>query len=159
SFPNNLAVPSTGIVIFADTSNNRIRQFTVGGNISTIIGNGAQSFSGDGGPSGSAMVSAPRGVSIATPSGNLLIADTSANPVRQVATGVINTIAGGGLPGDGGPAASSFLNFPAGLAVSPSGNIYVCDLANRRVRLFNAATGNISTFAGNGTNSFGGDGG
>jgi sugar lactone lactonase YvrE len=156
--PNNMVVLSSNVILVADTNNQRIRQFTLGGNITTAFGNGTLAFTGDGGPAAAAALSFPRGIALAS-SGKIYIADQNANRVRQISGGIITTIAGGGLPGDGGPAASAFLNFPESLAISPSGNLYICDVVNHRIRLFNAATGTVSNFAGNGTNSFGGDGG
>ena len=70
----------------------------------------------------------------------------------------INTVAGGGA-GDGGDATIANLNSPAGVAVDSSGNLYIADLGNERIRKIAAATGIITTVAGNGINTFAGDGG
>ena len=94
-------------------------------------------------------------------SGNLYIADTVNHAVRKVATsGVITTLAGNGTPGSGGdsgPAASATLNSPQGIAVDASGNVYVADTVNAKVRKI--SNGTITTVAGNGTPGYAGDGG
>ena len=73
----------------------------------------------------------------------------------------IQTLAGtgvGGFSGDGGPSATAQVNMPRDTAVGPDGSIFVADTFNNRVRRI-AVNGTISTFAGNGTTIFGGDGG
>jgi uncharacterized protein (TIGR03437 family) len=95
--------------------------------------------------------------------GNLYIADSANNRIRKVDTsGTIGTVAGGallpGFSGDGGPATSAALFLPGGVAVDSSGNIFIADVANNRIRKVNPA-GVISTVVGNGTKGFSGDGG
>jgi sugar lactone lactonase YvrE len=96
--------------------------------------------------------------------GNLVIADQNNSRIRRVdaATGVITTVAGNGVAGyagDGGPAASASLAYPHGVAVDAAGNLFVADLNNNRVRKVDAATGVITTVAGNGVPGYAGDGG
>jgi sugar lactone lactonase YvrE len=77
-------------------------------------------------------------------------------------TGIITTIAGNGTSGyggDGGPATSAELDFPSGLAFDASGNLYIADSGNQRIRMVTTSTGDIHTFAGTGTQGYGGDGG
>ncbi len=85
--------------------------------------------------------------------GNIYIADTGNNVIREVDTaGIIHTVAGNhvaGFSGDGGPATAASFNFPWAVAVNAAGRVYVSDVNNRRVRAFTVG-GNISTFAGNG---------
>ena len=72
------------------------------------------------------------------------------------AQGTITTIAGNGLSGfggDGGPAASSVLSSPSGVATDASGNVFIVDKYNYRLRKIDAASGNISTYAGGGTST------
>jgi hypothetical protein len=96
--------------------------------------------------------------------GNLLIADTSNHVIRKVAagTGTITTVAGNGTKGysgDGGPATSAELHYPDGVTVDSTGNLYISDTNNNRVRKVAAGTGIITTVAGNGTSGYSGDGG
>jgi secreted PhoX family phosphatase len=133
------------------------------GNITTIAGNGGQSYGGDGGSATSASFYYPLDLAFDTP-GNLYIADKTNYRVRMInaSTGNITTIAGDGNPnfgGDGGPATNASLNNPSCLAFDSTGNLYIADSQNNRVRMINASTGNITTIAGNGNQSFGGDGG
>ncbi|GAB4044632.1 NHL domain-containing protein [Spirosoma jeollabukense] len=95
-------------------------------------------------------------------SGNLYIADTDNNRIRKVSPlGLITTVAGTGIQGytgDGGPATAAQLNTPVGLALDGSGNLYVTDTYNHRIRKINPA-GMIATVAGTGILGFSGDGG
>ncbi len=115
---------------------------------------------GDGGPATAAQLGNSRG--LALDSRNLYIADYTNNRVRRVdlATGTISTFAGGGTasPGDGGPATAAQLSNPQGLTLD-SGNLYICDFGNNRVRRVDLATGTISTVPGAGPAGFSGDGG
>ena len=94
--------------------------------------------------------------------GNLFIADTFNHRVRRIFSpdGIIVTVAGGGNggPGDGGPAVSAQLNLPWDVAVDAAGNLFIADLGNNRVRKV-AASGIITTVAGNGAPGFSGDSG
>jgi uncharacterized protein (TIGR03437 family) len=159
NFPTGLALDSSGNVYIADSLNHRVRKVS-GGSISTIAGNGVISYSGDGGPASSAQLNTPQAVAVDS-SGNFYIADTLNNVVRKVtAGGTISTIAGNGTAGyggDGGNATAAQLNHPQGIAVDSSGNVYVSDTQNARVREISG--GAITTVAGNGTAGYGGDGG
>jgi len=160
-FPNGVAVDAVGNAYIADTFNNRIRKVTPAGIISTVAGNGSFRFSGDGGPATSASFRLPGGVAVDT-AGNLFVADKDNHRVRRITqTRTINTVAGDGtavFSGDGGPGTSASLRFPNGVAVDLTGNIYIADAQNRRVRKVSTA-GTISTVAGNGGSDFSGDGG
>lgn len=115
--------------------------------ITTVAGNGVQGFSGDNGPAISAELNAPYGVAVDS-SGNLYITDF--DRIRKVSGGEITTIAGtgvAGFSGDGGPATYATLNAPRGIAVDSSGNIYIADLGNSRVR--EISNGIITTILGN----------
>jgi uncharacterized protein (TIGR03437 family) len=159
NFPGGMALDSSGNIYIADSLNYRIRKVS-GSNISTSAGNGVLSYSGDGGPANDAELNTPEAVAVDS-SGNVYIADTRNNVVRKVSsTGVISTIAGNGTAGysgDGGPPTAAMLSSPQGIAVDSSGNVYVADTQNARVRKISG--GSISTVAGNGTPGYSGDGG
>lgn len=161
SQPVGTAIDSAGNLYFADSGNNRIRKITPAGVISTFAGNGTAGFSGDGGAATSAELSGPLGIAFDN-AGNLYIAESGNERVRKVTPlGIISTIAGNGTAGyngDGISATSAELNNPNGIIVDQSGNVYIGDYFNNRVREVNTA-GVISTVAGNGTGGYSGDGG
>jgi hypothetical protein len=162
--PDGVAVDASGNLFIADSYNNRIREVVKAtGNIITIAGNGYTGYSGDGGPATSAMLNDPFGVAV-DGSGNVFFSDQGNNRVREVvkATGQIITVAGTGTAsynGDNIPATSAMLNQPNGVAVDGSGNVFISDWHNSRIREVVKATGNIVTFAGTGSAGFSGDGG
>jgi hypothetical protein len=149
--------PATTNIYIADTFGNKVRLVS-GGNISTIAGTGAQGFAGDGGAATSAQLNRPESVFLDS-SGNLIIADEGNERVRQISAGNISTIAGGGLGNDGGPALNAILADPFNLTEDSSGNLYIADTLNNRVRFINASTHIISTFAGSGIAGYSGDNG
>jgi sugar lactone lactonase YvrE len=121
--------------------------------ISTFAGlGGPTAFGGDGGPATLAHLNEPVAVT-KDASGNMYVADALNQRIRKINTaGIITTIAGtgtAGLSGDGGPAVAAQLNYPKGCTVDASGNIYIVDEYNCRIRLINTS-GIISTFAGDG---------
>ncbi|HWY10459.1 MAG TPA: T9SS type A sorting domain-containing protein [Bacteroidia bacterium] len=160
SAPYGVAFDASGNVYILDLGNNRIRKVNSAGVISTFAGTGVSGFSGDGGPSTAAKLAGPSGITIDA-LGNLYISDWGNNRIRKVNTaGVISTFAGTGVAGfngDGGNATAAQLNSPYGIAVDTSGNLYISDLGNNRIRKVNKL-GVISTFAGTGVAGFSGDG-
>ena len=127
---------------------------TTTGVITTVAGTSVGGFNGDGRPGTSASLYFPTGVAV-DHSGNLFIADSSNNKIRRLAadTGIITTVAGNGwrgFSGDGGPAISAKLNGPMGVAVDGSGNLFIADTENTRIRKVDAGTGIITTVAGDG---------
>ncbi|MGY8822504.1 MAG: FG-GAP-like repeat-containing protein [Candidatus Latescibacterota bacterium] len=159
--PSAVAVDASGNVYISDGNNHKIRKVDTGGNISTFAGTGAGGDSGDGGLATSAQIQSPLGIAIDA-SGNLYIADNNNHRIRKVDTaGNISTVAGngsGGFSGDGGLATSAQIQFPTGVAVDASGNLYIADQSNHRIRKVDTG-GNISTVAGNGSGGYSGDGG
>jgi sugar lactone lactonase YvrE len=161
--PQGVAVDASGNIYIADSRNNRIRKVAAPtGIITTVAGTGIAGYSGDSGPAINAQLYTPQGVAVDA-SGNIYIADSQNNRVRKVtaATGIITTVAGtdiAGYSGDGMLAASAGLNNPSGIAIDASGNIYIADTQNNRVRKVTASTGIITTLAGNGTAGYNGDG-
>ncbi len=137
STPYGVEVDSIGNVYIADTNNNRIRRVSPAGVITTVAGTGTAGAAGDGGPAISAQLRGPRRIAIDR-MGNLFIPDAVNHRIRMVATnGSISTIAGNGTAGfngDGGLATLAQLNSPQGVAVDDSGNVFIADLSNHRVR-------------------------
>ena len=161
SSPYGVAVDGAGNLYIGERDNQRIRKVDSTGTIITVAGTGEYSFGGDGGPATEAQLSDPTGVAL-DGVGNLYIADTFNQRIRKVDfTGTITTIAGTGdygFGGDGGPATEAQLGGPTGVALDGAGNLYIADTENQRIRKVDF-TGTITTIAGTGEYSFGGDGG
>ncbi|HXA66738.1 MAG TPA: SBBP repeat-containing protein [Bryobacteraceae bacterium] len=197
--PIGLALDSSGNLYIADSANNVIRMVTSSGIITTFAGNNTAGYSGDKALATGAQLFNPVGVA-ADAAGNVYIADTGNNVIRQVyngnivtyaegftqpdavaadssgniyvadtqgrrivkySNGVYTTIAGNGygqFSGDNGPGPNAALYDPMGLAVDSSGNVYIADTFNCRIRKLTPA-GIITTIAGNGALFFSGDGG
>jgi len=180
--PSSVTLDGAGNMYVADSAHNRIRMVCASaasttikgtscsgaGVISTIAGNGNPTYTGDTGAASAATVNDPSGVAL-DGAGNLYIADTGNNAIRMIsaATGVITTVAGGGSGcagqtdgvGDGCPAASAQLNLPQGVTLDRSGNLYIADTSNHRIRMVSATTETIATVAGCGCMSSNGSGG
>jgi hypothetical protein len=165
--PSGLALDGAGNLYIADTGNNVIRKITAAtGLINTVAGNGTAGYAGDGRLATSAELSSPEGVTVDS-GGSLYIADTANQRIRRVVApvppavaGIITTVAGNGEPsgngdgkgtysGDGQPATVAGLSLPYAVAFDASGNMYIPDSANNRIRMVNAA-GTISTAVGTG---------
>jgi sugar lactone lactonase YvrE len=159
--PIGVCVAPNGTVYVNDINNRRVRAISPSGMITTVAGNGGTTSSGDGGPATAASMILPIRCTV-DPTGNLYIADQGANKIRKVDTsGNITTFAGTGtqsFSGDGGPATAATFNNPTWVLSDSSGNIYVSDQSNERVREI-TTNGNINTVAGNGINAFSGDNG
>ncbi len=129
SQPKGVAVDAAGNLHIADTSNHRIRKVTTAGVISTVAGPGVGS--------GTEQFEEPVDVAVDA-AGNLYVADRFANKIRKVTSaGVVSTVAGTGTrgySGDGGAATAAQLNLPGGVAVDGSGNLYIADSFNFRIR-------------------------
>jgi len=122
--------------------------------VSVIAGNATEGYSGDGGPAGEAQLSTPHELRFDR-GGDMVFCERDNHIVRKIdmGTGTISTVAGNGergYAGDGGPASESLLAQPHSIAYDGAGNLYICDIANQRVRRIDAGTGVISTFAGTG---------
>ena len=151
--PQGIAVDNNGNVFIALSYNHKIRMVNSAGIISTFAGTGWSSSSGDGRLATLAQLSYPAGVAV-DGSGNVFIADKGNNKIRMVnSAGIINTFAGSGMQGssgDGALAVSAQFNDPIGIAVDGSGNVYIADTYNNKIRMVNSA-GIITTYAGTGT--------
>jgi uncharacterized protein (TIGR03437 family) len=141
--PQGVFADVAGNLYVADTNNNRIRAASEG-SIATLAGGGTAGL-GDGGAPSSAQLFAPRGIALDA-AGDLFISDTGDNRIRYVAntsTLAINTVAGtgtAGFGGDNGPSTSALLNSPKAAAVDSSGNVYIADANNNRIRILTPGT-------------------
>jgi RHS repeat-associated protein len=162
NYPTGVAVDSSGNIYIVDGSNFVVRKVTAStGIITTVAGNGSVGYSGDGGTAKNAAME-PLCVGVDS-IGNFYIGDFY-NVIRKVtvSTGIITTVAGNGTAGyngDGGSATKAELRYPSGIALDNSGNIYIADDGNNRIRKVTVSTGVITTVVGNGTGGYSGDGG
>ncbi len=168
--PRGVAIDPEGNLYIAEYFNNTIRKVTAATGIITTIGGaavaGAGSYGGDGGPATAALLDGPEGVALDS-HGNVYIADNTNNRIRRIdaVTGVITTVAGigptsglgGSYSGDGAPATAAGINLPVRIAFDRFDNMYIADLQNFRIRRVDAATGIITTYAGNGMSPGSGD--
>lgn len=143
-----------GVLYWADFGSDRVLKLK-SGFVFVVAGNGEKGHAGDGGPAWAARLSAPHEIRFDSKD-NMLIAERDSHVVRIVdaRTGIISTLAGIGAPGfggDGGPSTSAQLRQPHSIALDSGDNVYICDIQNNRVRRRDAATGVLTTFAGNGT--------
>jgi uncharacterized protein (TIGR03437 family) len=165
--PGSVATDAAGNVYFTDVNNEVIRKVDTNGNISTIAGTPLSGGSkGDGGPATSAQLGLHAGSGLAVDAaGNVYVADSYNCAIREITVnnGNIATIAGTiGLCsylGDGFPPTSAFLQYPFGIAIDTSGNLYIADTYNQRIREVSALTHLIQTIAGGKSAGAGGDGG
>src|SRR5207253_574667 len=182
--PTAVAKDASGNTYIFDAWSYRVFNVDTAGKVSVYAGNGFSGYSGDGGLATNAQISLGYGLAVDT-SGNLFIADTANNVIREVVatTGIIQTVVGDGTPsysGDGGPATSATLSNPNGISgycgdgglatsatmsmrygifVDASGNLFIADTDNNVIREVVATTGIIQTVVGDGTPSYSGDGG
>jgi len=135
--------------------------------IITVAGKTTEGYTGDSGKATNCLLHWPESVAL-DKVGNLYIADADNNVIRKISAsnGVITTVAGngfeagtgtGGYGGDGGPATAAKMFYPSGVAFDTSGNMYIADCYNHRIRVVNTS-GVISTFAGTGARGYAGDG-
>jgi len=158
--PRRVTTDGGGNVYFS--ASNSVFRLATNGTLTLVAGNSRAGFSGDGGPAVNAQLSSPEGL-VVDGAGNVYIADVMNHRIRKVAAdGTITTIAGSGFTrgfaGDGGPAVKAVLNYPYGIARDSSGNLFIADLGNNRIRMIRT-DGTIVTVAGNGTFGDQGDGG
>ncbi len=158
--PAGLAIDRSGNLYIADAGDQEIRKLSPSGTITRVAGTGKwcahPPSCGDGATATSARLRFPQAVALG-PSGTWYIADGGDQEVRKVTSaGKISTVAGVGKAcsqppscGDGGPATSARLNFPAGVAVGPAGGLFIADAADHELR--EVAGGKITRLAGDGS--------
>jgi len=147
-YPAGVAVDAAGFVYVTDEQNNRIRKITPDGVVSTLAGNGTAGFAE--GQGDAAEFNSPNGIAVDA-AGNLYVADHYNNRIRKITPGgLVSTLAGSGNQGFNlGQGAAADFNSPTGVAVDPSGNVYVADTNNGRICKITPG-GWVTTLAGNG---------
>jgi trimeric autotransporter adhesin len=161
--PSGVAFDNSGNLYIVDAENYRIREVNAStGIITTIAGDGTAGGVGDNGQATAAEINC-YGIAVDN-GGDVFIADYGNSKIRLVthSTGIITTIAGtgtNGSGGDGGQAKAAELNYAIGVGLDAAGNIYIADYANNKIREVSKSSGIINTIAGNGTQSYSGDGG
>jgi DNA-binding beta-propeller fold protein YncE len=151
--PYGVCIGPDGALVWADFGSNRVLKMT-SGKVSVVAGNTIKGHAGDGEKAIAAQLSAPHEVRFDSHR-NMLVAERDANVIRKIEarTNIISTFAGTGTPGfggDGGPAIAAQLKQPHSIALDRADNLYICDIQNNRIRRRDAATGILTTFAGNG---------
>lgn len=160
--PTGMSVDRNGSLIIVDRATFRVQRMDRSGAQTILAGNGTRGFAGDGGRATDASLD-PMAVVIEK-SGDILIADSGNHRIRRVvaANGMIMTVAGTGTPGfdgDGGPAQDAKLGNPVAIALGPTGDLFIADSTNHRIRRVDLSSGIIVTVAGTGSPGFAGDGG
>ncbi|WP_025664651.1 cadherin domain-containing protein [Aquimarina megaterium] len=142
--PTGVAVDGSGNIYIADFSNHRIRKITPGGTASIFAG-GTQGFAD--GTGAAARFNFPFGVAVDA-AGNVYVADRNNHRIRKITpNGVVTTVAGGTQGYFDATGTAARFNHPEGVAIDASGNVYVSDYQNHRIRKITPA-GVVSTFVG-----------
>jgi sugar lactone lactonase YvrE len=156
--PFGVAVSATGVLYVADRANNKIRMIDSAGMVSTLSGTGALGDrDGTGGPNGTSEFAQPTGLAVDL-TGHVYVADYSSHRIRKLdANGNTITLAGNGQSGfhdgSGGPAGDAQFGAPISVTIDASGNVYVADGGNNRLRMI-APDGSTTTVAGSGQPAF-----
>jgi hypothetical protein len=147
--PFGMCLDQYGNIFIADNGNHRIRKIDLNGQVSTYAGSGINGYLD--GPSLAARFSSPTDICIDA-AGNLYVSDLQSSTIRKIDNlGMVSTIAGSGTPGFlDAPGTAAYFNGPRGICLDNDGNIYVADSWNHRIRKIDV-TGNVTTYAGGGT--------
>ncbi len=160
SMPHCIALDAAGNMYITEAGSNRVRKVNTTGTITTIAGNGLAGYAGDNGPATNASLEFPYGIALDA-AGNVFFADSYYGVVRKIdAAGIITTIAGNTAAtslGDNGPATAANINGVIGIAISADNTMYLSSVDNKLIRKIEG--GIITSFAGNGSSGFSGDGG
>jgi len=151
-YPTGVALDGSGNIFVSDYGNNKIRKIDTSGNVTTVAGTGVMGFAD--GNSTTAKFGQPTGVAL-DGSGNIFVADYGSNKIRKIdSSGNVTTVAGDGTAtfADGNSTTASFKD-PYGVALDSSGNIFVSDTHNHRIRKIDI-NGNVTTVAGTGNATF-----
>jgi sugar lactone lactonase YvrE len=149
--PTALAVDGLGNIFVADGLNYRVRRIdAVTGTVTTLAGTGTAGFND--GPAATSVLNYVSGIAVAV-NGDVLVADYQNHRIRKISAGIVSTFAGTGAPGfSNGPVGGAQLNAPIGVAIAPSGAVYVADQSNHRIRRIDG--GVVTTAAGSGISGF-----
>ena len=133
-----VCMDSKGNIYVAEREGNGVRKIDANGIMSTVAGNGERGYEGDGGPALTATWGSPKALRCDAQD-NVVVVDTENHAIRLIHadTGIVTTIAGGRLggEGDGGPATEAAMDRPHGCGIDKDGNIFVADSNNHRVRV------------------------
>jgi sugar lactone lactonase YvrE len=149
NIPHSIAIDGSGNFYVSERDNNRIRKITANATVTTLAGSGSAAFADGNGTS--ASFNQPYGMAVDS-FGNVYVADTNNNRIRKITpSGNVTTFAGSGTAGfaDGSGVSANF-SAPGGLAIDQSGNLYVADTGNHRIRKI-SSSGVVTTFAGSGS--------
>ncbi len=154
SSPRGVALAADGRLFVADEFNHRIRVISAdGATVSTYAGDDAAAFAD--GSTSTARFSSPRGVALAA-DGRLFVADTFNDRIRVISAdgATVSTYAGSGFGFANGSTSTARFNTPRGVAVAADGRVFVADAGNQRIRVISADGATVSTYAGDGVQSF-----
>ena len=138
-----VCLDSKGNMYVAEREGNGVRKIDINGVMSTVAGNGERGYEGDGGQALAATWGSPKGIRCDAQD-NVVVVDTENHAIRRIdtVTGIVTTIAGGRLggDGDGGSATDAAMDRPHGCGLDDQGNIFIADSNNHRVRVVGALT-------------------
>ncbi len=145
NIPNGIAIDGSGNLFVSDQSNNRIRKITPNGDVTTVAGSGNAGFAD--GTGTVANFSSPTSLCV-DGSGNIFVIDTGNHKIRKITpAGIVTTLAGSTAGFADGLGTSAKFNSPLGITIDSSGNLYVTEDGNNKIRKV-SPTGDVTTIAG-----------
>jgi hypothetical protein len=147
--PFGICLDAAGNVYLADAQNNQIRKISTDGEVSTYAGSVTPGYVD--GPAEEARFNQPLNICF-DPDGNMYVSDFLNQRIRMISSDMqVSTVAGSGVPGwQNGPALEARFNYPRGICLDDTGNIYIGDSWNHRIRRI-STDGMVSDWAGGGT--------